>query len=553
MNKLKLLFAVFLLLFGAVVYRLFHLQVLSPAKDSANNYLHTRKIYPERGKVYDRNRAPLVLNQNSYLLYLEPQKIKDSEFTAHKLDEILKIGESTIEAVIDKTKYWVAVKSGIEEEAKKEIEALALPGVGFEQGMKRHYPEASLSAHLAGFVGKDEEGEDIGYFGLEGYYDKDLRGLPGIIESERDLQGKPIFIGTQEKVSAENGRDLLLTIDKAVQETIKRKLIQGLETYEAKAGCVIVADPSTMQILGMVCLPDYDPGKYYEFTESDFKNPAISEVYEPGSTFKPLVVAAALQEKKIKPEDTYDEEGPVKIGEYYIRTWNNKYEGPVSITRILEKSSNVGMVYIGSRLGNDKLYRYLNDFGFGRETGIDLQGEIGGFLKSKNNWYPIDYATVSFGQGIAVTPIQMIRAFASVINGGELLKPAVVVKVASSDDEKEIRKKVEKRVISDRTSAIIRKMLVATVENGEYKWTIPTGYKIGGKTGTAEIPIAGHYDPSKTIASFIGFAPADNPKFIALVLLKEPKASPWGSETAAPLFFEIAKELLVYYNIPPEQ
>ncbi len=551
MGKIKLLFVLFFLLFGIIIIKLFYLQILNP-QASHLNYLQTKKIYPERGKIYDRNKNPLVLNQNSYLLYVEPQKVKDKDELVEKLDEILKMGTSTLEAKIDETKYWVAIKSGIDEATKETILRLNLDGIGFEQGMKRYYPEASLSSHLIGFVGKDEKGEDIGYFGLEGFYDKDLAGLPGFLETERDLLGQPIFIGTQEKVSAENGRDLILTIDKTVQEIIKRKLEYGLEQYQAESGCIIVADPGNMQILGLVCLPDYDPEKYYQFSEAFFKNSAVSDLYEPGSTFKPLIVAAAIEEKKIKPDDTYNETGPVEIGEYKIKTWDDKYEGKISITRILEKSSNVGMVYIGEKLGKDKIYQYLQKYGFGQPTGIDLQGEIGGFLKQKSGWYPIDYATVTFGQGIAVTPIQMIRAFASIVNGGKLIRPTVVKTIVSSVGKREIKPKVERNVVSKRTSEIIKKMLVSAVENGEFKWSKPKGYLIGGKTGTAQIAISGHYDPSKTIASFIGFAPADEPKFIALVILREPHASPWGSETAAPLFFEVAKELLVYYNISPE-
>ena len=223
------------------------------------------------------------------------------------------------------------------------------------------------------------------------------------------------------------------------------------------------------------------------------------------------------------------------------------------MTRILEKSSNVGMVYVGEKLGSKKIYDYLGKYGFGQTTNIDLQGEASGYLKPKADWYPIDYSTVTFGQGIAVTSIQMIRAFASIINGGNLMKPFLVQKIVSENKITEIKPKVEKRVISQLTSEIIKKMLVSTVENAEAKWDRPKGYVIGGKTGTAQIPIKGHYDPSKTIASFIGFAPASDPKFITLVVLYEPQTSPWGSETAAPLFFEIAKQLIVYYNISPSR
>ncbi|MDO8610378.1 MAG: penicillin-binding protein 2 [bacterium] len=554
MMKLRLLLLVFLALFIAILSKLFYVQFIKPVNPGAGAYLHTGKINAERGKIFDRNMNPLVLNQNSYLLFAEPKIIQDKDYLIRQLSSVLQIPEASLSAKYDETKVWLALHSGIDEDMKKKIDSLHLKGIGLDYSMSRYYPEASLAAHLVGFVGKNNINEDTGYFGLEGFYDKDLIGLPGFLESERDLLGMPIFIGTQERTNSENGRDLVLTIDKTVQEISKRKLLEGMESYKAKSGCVITADPFTMQIFSLVCLPDYSIEKYYKFSEEYFKDSAISDLYEPGSTFKPLIVAAALQEKKIKPDSIFNETGPVTIGEYRIQTWDNKYEGEISITRILEKSSNVGMIYIGSKLGDENVFNYLKKYGFGELTGIDLQGEDSSYLKQKKDWYPIDYATATFGQGIVTTPIQMIRAFASVINGGKLMRPYVVEKmIGSNGKETVIQPKMERQTISKSISDIIKKMLVDTVEHGEVKWAKPKGYVVGGKTGTAQIALQGHYDASKTIASFIGFAPADNPKFITLVILKEPQSSIWGSETAAPIFFEIAKELLVYYNIAPQQ
>ncbi len=551
--RTRLLLLFFVLIFCGVIIRLFDLQIVNPFRSSTDPYLQTRKIYPERGRIFDRNGNPVVLNQNSYQLYVEPQKIHNLSLVEHELAQALHTDDASIAARIDPSKVWVAVQSGIEENTKNAIDALHLGGVGFNYQMKRYYPEASLSAHLLGFVGKNSTNDDVGYFGLEGFYDKDLKGLPGFVETERDVLGRPILIGTQRRLDSENGRDLQLAIDKSVQEIIKRNLKQALDRYKAKNGCIITVNPMTMEVLGLVCLPDYDNSKYFNYTENDFQNPAISQLYEPGSVFKPLIMAAAIQEKKIKPDDIYNESGPVQIGQYQIQTWDNKYEGKITMTRILEKSSNVGMVYVGQKLGNDTLYSYLQKYGFGQQTGIDLQGEASGYLYSQSQWYPIDYSTVSFGQGIAVTPIQMIRAFASLVNGGKLMRPMVVKKIISPNDVSTIQPKVVRTVISDQTSKIITKMLVSAVEHGEVNWSRPSGYTFGGKTGTAQIPIQGHYDPSKTIASFIGFAPAYNPKFMTLVILQEPQTSIWGSETAAPVFFDIAKELIVYYNITPDQ
>lgn len=523
------------------------------AQGYSGDYLKTRKINPARGRILDIHKQPLAANQTKYLLYSEPKAIENLRYLVKDLDSVLHIGEATLEAKIDSKKDWIRISSGISKENKDALLKMNLKGIGFEEEPARYYPESSLSAHLVGFVGKNLEGENVGYFGIEGYYDKELGGLPGLVKSERDLIGRPIFLGTQQKVDPQNGDDLVLTIDNAIQTIVKKKLLKGMELYKPRNACAIIADPDTMAILSMVCLPDFDPDKYYEFSEEFYKNPLISNVYEPGSTFKPLIIAAGIEEKAIKPTDIYDEDGPIAVSDYTIRTWNNKYAGKINIVQILEKSSNVGMVYIGRKLGEEKLYKYIQKYHFGKTTNIDLQGETSSNVKPRDQWYEIDYSTATFGQGIAVTPIQMIRAFASLINGGKLLQPYVVNSIVSNGRERVRELKVVERIISERTSQIMRKMLVSTVENGEIKWLKPEGYKIGGKTGTAQIAIQGHYDSAKTIASFIGFAPADNPKFIGLVIFDQPEASQWGSETAAPVFFDIAKDLFLYYNIAPEQ
>ncbi len=518
---------------------------------SAQSYLKYKKITPSRGLIYDRNREILALNKKTYLLYLEPKRVKDLELVVEQLAQELQTEEASIEAKINTRLDWLKIADGISQQQKRAIERRKIVGIGFEEQTQRFYPEASLSAHLVGFVGKGSKGEPVGYGGVEGYYDQDLQGLLGFVKSERDPVGRPILVGDQERIDSENGEDLVLTIDKTVQNIVKTKLKSGVERYQAAQGCVVVANPNTLEILALSCIPDFDPNTYSQWEATSFNNQSISSLYEPGSTFKPLITAAGIEEKVIKPDSTFNEEGPITINGYEIRTWNNKYEGKITMTRILEKSSNVGMVYIGSKLGKEKVLTYVSKLGFGSLTGIDLQGESAGYLRDV--WADIDYATVTFGQGIVVTPLQMVRAFSSVINGGYLLRPHVVKEVITGSQRSVIEPKIDQRIFSADTSTKVKKMLVSTVEHGEYKWAVPEGYRIGGKTGTAQIAMGGKYDTSKTNASFIGFAPADSPQFIALVVLKEPKSSIYGSETAAPLFFEIAKELLYYYNIPPTQ
>lgn len=548
MPKIRIIFFFFLFIFLAIGVKLFFIQVL-PSSSSTKSYLKYRQVYPERGLILDRNEQPLALNKKTYLVFAEPKKVKDLSSVSEKIAKELSVDQASIEARMNPNLDWVKLTEGVSQKSKRALEQLKMVGIGFQEQSQRYYPEASLSAHLLGFVGKGKEGEPVGYFGVEGFYEQDLAGLLGFVKSERDLIGRPILIGAQEKIDSEDGRDLVLTIDKSVQVIAKSKLKTGLDIYQAKEGCVIIANPNSLEILALTCLPDYDPNSYYDSNDLIFNNQAISSLYEPGSTFKPLIVAAAIEDKAIKPDSKFDEKGAITIGEYTIRTWNNKYEGKISMTRILEKSSNVGMVYIGSKLGKNKTLDYVKKLGFGEKTGADLQGESSGYLR--DYWTDIDYATVTFGQGIVVTPMQMVRAFSSVINGGNLMRPFIVKAIKTGTSTQIVMPKLDKKIYSEKTSEIMKKMLVSTVEHGEYKWVKPEGYKIGGKTGTAQIAIGGRYDTSKTIASFIGFAPADKPKFIALVVLKEPKSSIYGSETAAPLFFEIAKELLYYYNISP--
>ena len=552
MKRLFTLFVFFLFTVFAILIKLFYIQAFS-GDTYSGNYLRTTRIAPVRGIIFDRNKEPLVINQSSYTLFAEPKNLEDSFNTLKEIDSILNIGEATLEGRFDKSKDWVALARNLEEDQKKKLEKLNIHGLGFDEYSKRYYPEASIAAHLDGFVGKDEDGDDIGYFGVEGYYDKDLQGLPGLLKTERDILGRPIVIGTQNKLKGENGRDFVLTIDKRTQKMAKEAIEKAIEVYKAQSGCITIIEPNTGEILAMDCAPDFDPSEYFKFNESFFKNPVISDVFEPGSIIKPLWVAAALNEQKIKSYDMYDEKGPINIGKYYIRTWDNKYHGDISITQILQQSSNVGMVFVGDKLGEENIKKYLKAYGFGEKTNIDLQGEVSSYLRKDSQWRPIDFATVTFGQGIVVTQIQMLKAFSVLVNGGWVVEPHVVKEMVSeSGDAKKIAPKKEKRILTEKTSRTIRQMLYETVNHGEAKWNIPKGYKIGGKTGTAQIAIQGAYDASKTNASFIGFGPVDNPKFLVLVTLNQPQTSPWASETSAPVFFEVARDLLVQYNIPPK-
>ncbi|MEK7112039.1 MAG: penicillin-binding protein 2, partial [Patescibacteria group bacterium] len=411
----------------------------------------------------------------------------------------------------------------------------------------------SSAAHLLGFVGKDEEGGDLGYFGLEGYYNLALSGKPGFESLEKDAQGTPILLGDTSEILAINGVDLLTNIDKAVQRSLEKRLLEGMERYGASGGTAIVMNPTNGAILGMSSFPSYDPKNYFKFGDSFFKNPAVSDTFEPGSVFKVLIMAAALDAGAVEP-DTVCEicAGPLKVDKYFIETWNKEYRPDSTMLDVIVHSDNVGMAFVGQKIGADTLYDYLDKFGIGSATGIDLQGESSPLLRERGTWNIVDLATASFGQGVAVTPIQMIKAVGIIANGGKVVKPQVVDKLLGEGWEEDIKPEIGERVISQETVAEITAMMVEAARNGEAKWTHLRGFSVAGKTGTAQIPIAGHYDDEKTIASFIGFAPAVNPKFIMLVTLKEPQTSPWASETAAPLWYSIARDLFPYFGIQPE-
>jgi len=576
-GRITILIGVFIFLNLLIVIRLFYWQVIKAeelAVLASNQRENIKKVSAYRGQIMAYDESPLAANIKNYLLFADLTKIdkNKSDFIAKQLAEyFLTEDEATFsgkqkkeilnekkedlrELFTEEGKYWQPLKHRLTEELKKEIESLEIEGLGFEPQINRFYPEASMSAHLLGFVGSNLAGEKVGYFGLEGFYDLELKGRQGLLVEEKDAVNLPIISGLFRKESKRDGRSLVTYVDRSVQAIAEDELLKGLEKYEAKSGWVVIMDPKTGGIISMASYPNYESGRYWKYTEMLYKNPVISEAYEPGSTFKVLVMAAAINEKVVTPQTKCDIcHEPYKIDKYTIRTWNNKYYDDQTMTGVLVHSDNIGMVFTGQKLGKEKLLQYLDDFGFGQKTNVDLQEEAYPFLKNSNDWSNVDLVTASFGQGLMVTGIQMIRAVSAIANKGNLMEPHIVHKIIGDTKILEIKPKIVREVISADTARQMTQMMVQAVDDGEAKWAKPKGYKIAGKTGTSQIAVKGHYDEEKTIASFVGFAPADDPKFAMLVYLREPQSSPWGSETAAPLFFKIAKRLFLYYNIPPEE
>ena len=566
--KIKFLSLVFFLCLLALTVRLGYWQIIK-AKDLSESarlqYKSSTLVTAPRGSIKASDESFLALRGESWQVFANPREIEEpskniADRLAHFLvedsedrEELLDLIDTIKTSLEKKDLYWVPLGRVIDGDKKKNIEALKISGIGFEPHDARFYPEASIAAQLLGFVGKDSEGEDVGYFGIEGYYNLALSGKSGLKGSEVDGAGNSIIMGKGRDVSAVNGVGLVTSIDKRIQLTVSEKLKQGIEKYGAKAGTVIVMEPTTGKIMAMESSPSYDPREYYKYGDSFFKNPAISDSFEPGSVFKVLVMAAGLDAGVIETDTKCDIcAGPLRVDKYTIETWNREYREDANMVDVIVYSDNVGMAFVGQKLGADKLYDYLDKFGIGKLTGIDLQGEAAPKLRKKGTWNIVDLATTTFGQGIAVTPIQMIRAVGAIANDGVLVTPRVVEKIKGEDWEEEIKNPNDERVISREAADKITAMMAEAAVHGESKWTDLKGFKIAGKTGTAQIPIAGHYDAEKTNASFVGFVPYDKPKLVMLVILSEPQTSQWASETAAPLWYSIAKDLFPYMGIQPE-
>ena len=548
----------FLLFLALIITRLFYWQVVRAQELSAiaQAQYDQQVISPaQRGQIKTSDGFTIAADKLAYLVYADPKIVKDKDKESDSLGNFLDIQSATISALLSEDKFWVPVKSHVDNSVKEKIDAAHLPGVGFEEETVRFYPEASMAANLLGFVGKDENGNDKGYFGLEGYYDRQLSGKDGVSIVVHDAAGHPILAKMNDSTIRVDGRDLILNIDRRIQFMLDEELKKGIATYGAKSGMAVVMNPKTGGILAMSSFPTFDPVAYQQYSENLYANPLITNTYEPGSTFKPIIMASAMNEGLVKPDTKCTAcSGPVQIGDYAIHTWDDNYFPNTTMNDVIVHSDNTGMVFVGEKLGLDRMLDYLQKFGIGDTTGIDLQGEEAPELHPKNEWYPIDLATATFGQGITVTPIELIDAISAIANNGVRMQPEVVAAVQTPDGQTiPIPPKEIDQPISATSAQVMTQIMVNAVNNGEAKFARLKGYDIAGKTGTAQIPVAGHYDPTKTIASFVGFAPATDPKFVMLVILNQPSSSIYGAETAAPIFFSVAKDILLYYGIPPSE
>jgi len=562
-QRIRFIFNIFFLSFGLVIIRLGWWQIIQ--KDEllaqAEKQRHQEKIIAApRGKILYCDGFPLATNNVSYQIHLfKPEAEKDLSSLAYQLSLLAPsskkqvVEEERIKGLLESELLWIPLWKKTNQLEMEKIEKAAISGIRSEKEFSRIYPEASQAAQLVGFIGKNSKGDNQGYFGLEGYYNDKLRGKNGRIIQETDALGEPIPLGKSKKIAPQAGADLKLFLNRKIQWIIEKELENGIKKYGAKGGFVIVSDPNNGSILAMASQPNFNPNQYAE-TEADlFPNPAIAQTFEPGSIFKVFVMASAIDANVVTPQSQCQQcQGPKKIGEYEIHTWNDQYYPQSTMTEIIKNSDNVGMVFVGSQLGKKKLLDYLVKFGFDRKTNIDLQGEMNAIFKKPYQWYPIDLATATFGQGIAVTGIQTIQALNVLANGGVRITPRIVETIELAKGNQKVPQEKEK-IISAETARQVTQMMVEAVQHGEAQWTNIANTQIAGKTGTAQIPLKGHYDENRTVASFIGFAPAYQAKFSMLVTLFEPSSSPWASETAAPLWFNIAEKIFLLNSINPRK
>ncbi|MFL7793044.1 MAG: peptidoglycan D,D-transpeptidase FtsI family protein [Anaerolineae bacterium] len=512
-------------------------------------------VEPPRGVIRDRNGHLLAGNSVMYSIEADPRYVDDPQATATELSVLLHMPSTEIERLLSKKDAkWVLINGKVSKDLGEEIAAKRLQGITVRSLWIREYPEGRLASHVLGFCNAVGECS----YGVEGFYDSLLRPEDAEGEEQSDpLSDEVLWIGPP-VVFPDPGMELVLTLDRTVQMLAEEELERSVEEYQAEGGTIIVMDPRTFEILALASIPNYAPGSFFDFADQTplpFEDPATSLQYEPGSIFKVLTVAAALDSGTVTPETTYYDTGETEVGGQVIKNASREAYGEQAVSDVLIKSLNVGTAWLSTQMGPDTFYHYVRAFGIGQPTGIDLAGEVSGQLwlpGDFDNWHDANLGTNSFGQGLAVTPIQMVTAVATVANDGIRLRPHIVGRCIAADGTAIVSQPVvEAQPISASTAQQLSEMMVRVVEEGAPGAKVE-GYRVAGKTGTAQIPIPGGYDKQRTIASFVGFGPVPDPQFVILIKLDRPKTSTWAVDTAAPAFSRLASRLFVVLDIPPE-
>ncbi len=515
-------------------------------------------IQPARGNILDANGQYLVASTVEYTIGVSPRLLEDDDRA--KLAPILasilnQPQDKVLEALSQKGTEYVPLAKDLPASVGKQLEALRqddslkMDAFKIEPSFRRVYPDGGLAAHILGFVDLDGRGQ----YGLEQYYDRRLRGTEGTWRGITDSWGQQILATLSGYQPAQDGVDLVLTVDRNIQYMAEKILREGMEANAAAAGSLVVVDPRTGAVLAIANAPTYNPADYGHADSADcYINQAVTSLYEPGSVLKVLTLATALQDRVILPTDTYDDRGEIIIGTQKIMNSDQRAHGRTTMTELLAYSRNVGAAYVASLLGPARFYEGMRRFGLGEVTGIDLALEQKGIMRVPNDlsWSLSDLGTNSYGQGIALTPLQVVMAYAAIANDGVLMRPYVVAEIHDGDSVEVKEPFPVRRVLSEEVARQMSDMMVNAVELGMQKAMVP-GYHMAGKSGTAGIPDAKGYKNRYVIASFVGFGPVPNPQFVILIKYEKPQNGYWGLDIAAPTFAEMAKFLLDYYGIPP--
>ncbi|HLC18497.1 MAG TPA: penicillin-binding protein [Thermodesulfobacteriota bacterium] len=553
--RIFLVLIFFLLFFGAIFARAFQLQVMDGPelkKMAANQHIKTITVQSKRGDIYDRYSRELAVSIDVDSVYAQPNRIKSPRTTARVLAKVLGVSWSTLERQLrsDKKFVWIKRQVDLDDSRREEIEGLG--GVGLVKESRRYYPNRTLAANLLGFAGVDS----VGLEGVEIYYDVFLRGATRKITGDRDAMGRLLIYEDTDKTVPLEGMRVELTIDKTIQYIAEKALKKAVEGSGADGGMAVVMSPRTGEILAMANLPTFDPNRFKEYPSSSKRNRAVTDTFEPGSVMKVFLVAAALEEGVINTDDIFFcENGKYRVADRVFH--DVKKHGWLTVPKIIKFSSNIGASKIGERLGEERLYRYMKRFGFSSKTGVDIPGETSGSLRHYSDWSRVTLHTVSFGQGISATALQLAASMSSIANGGYMMKPYIVKGIKTPDGKvvKESAPEILGRVISPETSQRMTEMLVGVTEaGGTGTRGAVEGFEVAGKTGTAQKPDLekGGYKRGAFMASFLGFVPASDPELTIFVALDEPEGVYHGGTVAAPVFREIASESLSYLGIYSE-
>jgi len=551
----------FIILFGAaIISRLFFLQVLEHKHYQAQalgQQMGFSKVTGSRGQIFSAisqqtqgregsgEVKSLAINRDSWTVYVNPEEVVDKSDLAERLNEVIDMTTEEVLSKINSEDSYIVIKKDLTSDKLNKIKTLDVAGLSWQNEPDRFYPQGEFLSQTLGFLG----GEGAGQYGIEGYYDNILQGKSGIKEERKGLGS----IFGNDEISLD-GSDIYLTIDYNIQFQAESLLKKAKENLDIEAGQIIVVKPDSGKILALADFPFFNPNQYSKERDLDvFQNGAVQKLFEPGSIFKPFTMAAALNEGKITPDTTYVDTGAVKFGTYTIHNFNNEVFGQQTMTQVLEESINTGAVFAEEQLLHKIFLGYIEKFGFTEKTGIDLQGEVYSRNDNLRNGPDINFATSSFGQGIEATPMQIIRGYSAIANGGKLVKPFIVEKIVNGSDESYSKTELSQQVISQETVSQLSSMLISVVDNGFNSVAKIPGYYIAGKTGTAQIPLktGKGYEPDKTIQSFVGYGPVFNPQFLILVKLDNPKVSK-SSLSAVPIFKELTHYIINYWKIPPD-